>query len=92
MQVKIDLAWLRIVVMKSLFRSACKFCYFKSEQQQLDLRLDLIVFIQSWLSGQACYAIKIAIDKWPAWKLKKASTSTLGKIVFKGKLAAVGHE
>ena len=43
MQVKTDLAWLRkIVVTKSLFRS--KFCYFKSEQQELDMRLDLIVF------------------------------------------------
>ena len=49
MQVKTDLAWLhKIIVIKSLFRS--KFCYFKSEQQELDLRLDLIVFIQSWLS------------------------------------------
>ena len=48
MQVKTDLAWLHIVVIKSLFRS--KFCCIKSEQQQLDLRLDLIVFIQSWLS------------------------------------------
>ena len=49
MQVKTDLAWLhKIVVIKPLLRS--KFCYFKSEQQELDLRLDLIVFIQSWLS------------------------------------------
>ena len=39
MKVKTDLAWLQ-----------SKFCYFESEQQQLDLRLDLIVFIQSWLS------------------------------------------
>ena len=71
MQVKTDLAWLHIVVIKSLFGS--KFCYFKSEQQELDLRLDLIVFIQSWLSEQACYAIKIAIDKWPALKFKKST-------------------
>ena len=43
MQVKTDLAWLhKIVVIKSLFRS--KFCCFKSEQQELDMRLDLIVF------------------------------------------------
>ena len=48
MQVKTDLAWLPIVVIKSLFRS--KFCYFKSKQQELDLHLDLIVFIQSGLS------------------------------------------
>ena len=80
MQVKTDLTWLRIVVTKSLLRS--KFCHFKSEQQQLDLRLDLLVFIQSWLSQQACYAIKMGIDKWPALKWKKALTSTLGKIVF----------
>ena len=45
MQVKTDLAWLhKIVVIKSLFRS--KFCYFRSnlEQQELDMRLNLIVF------------------------------------------------
>ena len=43
MQVKTDLAWLhKIVVVKPLFRS--KFHYFKSEQQELDMRLDLIVF------------------------------------------------
>ena len=48
MQFKTDLAWLHIVIIKSLFRS--KFCYFKSEQQEIDLRFDLIVFIQSWLS------------------------------------------
>ena len=48
MHVKTDLARLHIVVIKSLFRS--KFYYFKSEQQQLDLRLNFIVFIQSWLN------------------------------------------
>ena len=43
MLVKTDLAWFhKIVVIKSLFRS--KFCYFKSEQKELDMRLDLIVF------------------------------------------------
>ena len=48
MQVKTDLAWLRIVVIKSLFKS--EFCCFKSKRQQIDLRQDHIVFIQSWLS------------------------------------------
>ena len=44
MQVKTDLAWLhKIVVIKSLYRS--KFRYFKLEQQELDMRLDLIVFL-----------------------------------------------
>ena len=81
MQVNPDLAWLhKIVIIKPLFTS--KFCYFKSEQQELELRLDFIVFIQSRLSQQACYAIKIATDKWPALKLKKALTFSLDKIGF----------